>query len=117
MLLAVMPCCPAHIVSCLAICCVALLEQIDDGDDDARKKKITKAKRTHVLHTRCTTATVFCFQSMYVTSCQRMLVAFLLYKRLHHRCRRHIQILGEGNWQLRFLRDLFFACVIFLRLA
>ena len=83
MLLAVMPCCPAHIVSCLAICCVALLEQIDDGDDDARKKKITKAKRTHstldappplsfvfkacMLHLVSVCWLRFCYTSDYIT--------------------------------------------------
>ena len=46
-------------------------------------------QKQNASHTRCTTCTVFCVLKAYVliTSCQH-LVAFLLYKRLHRRCRR-----------------------------
>ena len=47
-----------------------------------RKNKERIAHSMHYLH--C----LLCFESTCVNYCQCMLVAFLLYKRLHHRCRR-----------------------------
>jgi len=53
----------------------------------ASNARITKTK--NASYTRCTTSTDFCVLKacMLIIFCQRML-AFLLYKRLHHRCRR-----------------------------
>jgi len=70
----------------------------------ARKQRTPqKKKQKNASHTRCTTSTVFCVLKacMLITFCQRML-AFLLYKRLHRRCRKRryrfwVKEIGRSN--------------------
>ena len=55
-----------------------------------RKRRTQRKNKKNASYTRCTTSTVFCVLKacVLITSRQRMLVAFLLYKRLLCRCRR-----------------------------
>ena len=68
-----------------------------------KRKQRTPQKTKKASHTGCTTSTVFCVLKacMLITFCQRML-AFLLYKRLHGRCRKRtyrfwVQEIGRCN--------------------